>query len=304
MDITLNFGEQYMEHVNDGILLPIFLTFLSSFLGLFTALWVDRIIKKKEIQKISEQKKLLSYYQLRYFRDTIQSVINSVPKQTNFFTSFAKELKSNPFELHSPKKLVNYDIMKLKELDTKENYESFFDFIVKNEINMALYRNCFSYASFTLQVFENSEFRVSSSANNYYNYLQKINELDIDITLLLSKRIEEIRGNEIENSSEVDFLKKLVKAHNESADLSPANFRGLYKTFFLPVYNNCREIINDKNLAINIYSISRKAINLFKNIEASTLNLSKDYLDYNLKVTNVYPIFEEIRNEIDHINKP
>jgi len=303
MDIIFKFGEHYYDARESGTFISVILTFLGAFLGLLGALWIDRRVKRREKNKIDKENKLSKFNQLRYFRDTIESALNLIPKQTKQYVKFSKNLKSNPLEIIIPEISPTFDLLRLRNVDTRENQEAFFEFFEKNNENIKLYRNSISYADYLYRVFNSSETNITRAIDFKYKDQQVVRDCMEEASVLLGLRIKTLEEEGKQTEDEYLFLTDISDKYGVLI-AGFLIFKDVKDNFVNPLFAESLTKIKDKETAMKVFVLCRKANARINGIEANALHVANDFEKFENQTSKSIEHLTKIREGIDEITKP
>lgn len=300
MDIVFKFGEHYYEVGDSGTFLSVIITFFGAFLGLLSALLVDRMIKSKEQNKINKENKISKYNQLSYFRDSIESVLNFIPKQTLQHVEFSKNLKSKPLEIIIPNISATFDLLRLRNVDTKENQEAFFEFFEKNNVNIKLYRNSISYADYLCRIFHNSETIIKRAIDFKHKDQQVVRDCIEEVSILIGLRMKTLKKEEKQNEDEYQFLSNIIGKYNILI-VEFLIFKNVRNNFVNPLFTEALPMIKDKDTSQKVFVLCRKASSILNKIEANAIQVASDFENFEDQTLKSIEHLTKISEEIDKI---
>ena len=304
LDIIFRFGEHYYQNEDEGnFWLTLFFTFLSAFLGFLFALWVDRLSNKKA-NKVKEKEELHQLYnQLRYFRDCLNAVLTYVPNQVGKFETFAQNLRDNPHEIVIPEIGATYDLLRLKEVDTRDNREAFFKFFNQTEDNLKMYRNSIAYADYLHRTFTQSEVNITRAIGFKHKDQLIVGDCLEDLSLRLGMRQQELLAQGHNNTPEFNLISELAEVHSNLISTF-MNFGSARTQFIEPLFANALQIIQNEELAKEVFVVARKAHSKLRSIEANSNHVADEYASFGDNTSDAIEALNNLMNAIDEISKP
>lgn len=277
LDIIFRFGEHYYENEDGGnFLSTLFFTFLGAFFGFLFALWVDRLSTKKAKKEEKRQDKIKKYNQLRYFRDSIQAVIDYIPQQNQSFVNFAVNIRNSPLEIVTPEIRATYDLLRLKQVDNQENREAYFEFFEQSEETVRKYRRSIAHADYLHRIYTSSETDITRAVDFKHKDQLVVRDCIEELSMRLGMRIYYLEVNGQQISPEYEFISNLADVYT-ALIATFINFENAKNQFIDPIFMNSLQVIGDPDLAHELFVLARKASSRLRGIEGNALGVANDF---------------------------
>lgn len=302
-DLVLGFGDHYYETQESGFWASVFQTMLGAFFGFLGALLIDRIAAQRS--EAEKAKKLVAerISQLKYFRDSIDAVLLYVPQQLEAFKGFAEELRQKPLEIVIPPVRATFDLLRLKDIDTIDNRNAFFEFFGSGEESIKNYRNTIAYADYLFRLFSSTETNNTRSIDFKHADQKKVRDCMDEITMLLGLRLGYLESVGQDGSDEGVFLGALADNYQIIID-DFMNFSDSRSMLIEPLFLHSIGTIGDPIILDKMFPLCRKAMSLLRSIEANSLNVASEYDNFGNQTSDAVVHLQKVKEELDNLLNP
>lgn len=305
MDLNLNFGEHFYEASSSSLFYDLLMTFFGAFLGFLVALWINRLIEKKNNK--NDKKKLVEEYQshLRYLSLLLKSILKTYPKQAENYKKLSAAVIKKPLEIELPELRATYDLSRLKDLDSKELRDAYLYFFQKDKNSIDNYKKIFAHVDFLLMLFND----LIKQNENHRNFTHKdqlfVRDCFEEASYRLGLKQKNIRK---ENPDNYQKNKEFQYLHNFSLvfiDLTKdtIDFSIIRDKYLQPLHETILYEISDTEFADSIFIIIKKAISRLRNIEFNSLEFARDMKNVESSIKEPLKYLTEIYQKINK-NEP
>ena len=278
MNLNFNFGEHFYEASNSALIYDLLITSISAFLGFLAALLVNRQIDKKNQKKENEKKEQRYLSHLKYLSELLDSILKNYPKQAENYKKLSVAVKERPLEPQIPVLQSDYDLLRLKELDSNELRDAYFHFYSGNQESIDNYRKLFANVDFLLMYFDD----LLKQNENHRTFTHKdqlfVRDCVEEASLRLGireKNIQKMNPDNFQEIHEFQYLHKFSIIFTEIT-VNILDFQAIYERYIKPLHDSILFEISDNDFADTNFILLKKAINRLRNIEINSKEFAKD----------------------------
>ncbi|WP_346859439.1 hypothetical protein [uncultured Draconibacterium sp.] len=300
MNLNLNFGEHFYEAGNSNLFYDLSITFISAFLGLLAALLVNRLIDTKKQKKEAKYELQKNISHLNYLSELLDSIIKNYPQQALNYKKLSELVKENPLEAHLADLRATYDLARLKDMDSYELRDAYFNLSSRDKNSLDKYRKIFANADFLLMYFDD----LLQQNENHRNFTHKdqlfVRDCVEEISNRLGLKEKNIQKENPQNFQEITEYQYLHKFSLIFIELSQSivDFKTWKEKYLRPLHDSILYELSDIDLADSIFSIIKRAVGRLRNIEFNSIEFANDMENVESKINNSIDILEKINNEL------
>jgi hypothetical protein len=219
MDIIFKFGEHIYYGDESSVWLDILLSFLGALLGFGSALGIYYQETKRDNLKEAQSKSEENRNKLIYFKQLVQSVVDTYEnQQLPYLKEFIEEQSVSLLELKVIKRVASNNFSRLKNLDSKGIFEAWGEFFSSNTQWIKEYNKINSAVDF-LEGSINDMYRIErSNTEKCYENLLEVKAFIDDIPIVLlkyEKHLSKELGNQRFENEYYHFIGSLISKYKE-----------------------------------------------------------------------------------------
>lgn len=258
------------------------ITFLSATLGFLTALCVNRLIEKKQVNKELKKKKEQLKERLAYLNFSIIKAIEHSKKQQDNFKDLAKRIKENVYDFELPDYSASYNLVRLKEMDDISIFEAYSYYFDTQIDYLKDYKNIFTCADFLFYTYKELKEMHERHLKLQYDDQVFIRIAMEDIYMNVGIRallIEKSGKVDIQKDPEYSYLLSILEKFR-SLTKSVLKYKDVHQEFVLYINDTVLKSDCDIEFKVNLFAINKKALSRLYNIEQNSKLFAEDIISY------------------------